>query len=229
MRWPGRVRPSVLRRVFPPTVPRSPHRGCVKKDRVVWFTAMLSRGNLQMKVTGAWWCRAAFWLMCAATTPLLAANWPAWRGPGGSGVATEKNLPLRWSTNENVRWCAPLPDRGNSTPIVWGGRVFVTQSLETESRRTVMCFDRRVGKLLWQSGVTGTEKELSPADNPPCTPSPVTDGRRVIAWFGSPHSPSSSFSSSSSFSQSLVKSRTRMRTSRGGHCTQSLNPALLPI
>jgi outer membrane protein assembly factor BamB len=49
----------------------------------------------------------------------------------------------------------------------------------------VLCFDRRTGKLLWQSGVAWTKKELTADDNPPCTPSPVTDGQRVIAWFGS--------------------------------------------
>jgi len=128
---------------------------------------------------------ASCWLSCVVTFPLLAANWPAWRGPDGTGVTAEKNLPLHWSTNENVRWRTALPDRGNSTPIVWGGRVFVTQAIEPENRRTVMCFDRRDGKLLWQSRVTWTEKEETYPDNPPCTPSPVTDGKRVIAWFGS--------------------------------------------
>src|SRR5258708_3409352 len=67
----------------------------------------------------------------------------------------------------------------------WRGRVFVTQAIEAGSRRTLMYFDRRDGKLLWQSGVTWTEKEETYPDNPPCTPSPVSDGKRVIAWFGS--------------------------------------------
>ncbi len=77
----------------------------------------------------------------------------------------------------------PLPDRGNSTPIVCNDRVFISQAVE--SRRTVMCFDRRDGKLLWQAGPTWTEKEHTYPENPPCTPSPVSDGQRVIAWFGS--------------------------------------------
>jgi outer membrane protein assembly factor BamB len=128
---------------------------------------------------------AVVWLWCALITSANAANWPALRGPDGNGVAKEKNLPLRWSTNENVAWRVPLPDRGNSTPIVWGERVFITQGTEGGARRSVMCFDRRDGKLLWQSAVTWTEKEPSHDDNPPCTPSPVTDGQRVIAWFGS--------------------------------------------
>src|SRR5258708_34737861 len=113
--------------------------------------------------------RTLCWLSCVVTFSLMAANWPGWRGPDGTGVAAEKNLPLHWSTNENVRWRTALPDRGNSTPIVWGGRVFVTQAIEAGSRRTLMYFDRRDGKLLWQSGVTWTEKEETYPDNPPCT------------------------------------------------------------
>jgi outer membrane protein assembly factor BamB len=115
----------------------------------------------------------------------LAGNWPGWRGPDGTGVTTEKNLPTRWSTTENVRWRTPLRERGNSTPIVWGDRVFITQAIEMESRRTLMCFDRTDGKLLWQSGVKYTEKEATHATNPHCSASPVTDGERVIASFAS--------------------------------------------
>lgn len=128
---------------------------------------------------------ALCWICCALTASVSAANWPGLRGAGGSGMAAEKNLPLRWSTNENVRWRVPLPERGISTPVVWGGRIFVTQAMDAGNRRTVMCFDRRTGRLLWQSGVNRTDKEPTHDDNPSCTPSPVTDGRRVIAWFGS--------------------------------------------
>lgn len=126
---------------------------------------------------------AATLFFVASTLAGVTENWPAWRGAGGSGICRETKLPLRWSTNENVRWQATLPDRGNSTPIVWGERVFTTQAVG--SRRTLMCLDRRDGKLLWQCGPTWLEKEETHPENPPCSPSPVTDGRRVIAWFGS--------------------------------------------
>src|SRR5262245_58977559 len=86
------------------------------------------------------------------TLTTLADNWPAWRGPGGNGLCREAPLPVRWSTNDNVRWHVVLPDRGNSTPIVWADRVFVTQAIPKENRRTLMCFNRRDGKLLWQRG-----------------------------------------------------------------------------
>ena len=114
------------------------------------------------------------------TMPAHSANWPAWRGPDGSGVTSEKNIPIRWSATENVRWKIPLPDRGNSTPTIWGDKVFVTQAVEKDHLRTLMCFSRDGGKLLWQKSVTYTAKEESHEDNPHCSASPVTDGERVV-------------------------------------------------
>lgn len=102
-----------------------------------------------------------------------------------NGVTPEKNLPLQWSDKENVRWRVDLPGPGNSSPIVWGPRVFVAQSVRDENRRTLMCFDRTNGKLLWQSGVTYTEKESTQQNNPYCSGSPATDGERVYVCFGS--------------------------------------------
>jgi len=128
-------------------------------------------------------CAAAAWSVSLLSSPARADNWPAWRGAEGSGICRETNLPLRWSTNENVRWRVALPDRGNSTPIVWKEQIFITQTIE--NRRTVSCLKRSTGELLWQAGPTWTGPEQTPPDNPSCTPSPVTDGRRVIAWFGS--------------------------------------------
>src|SRR4051794_31083865 len=54
-------------------------------------------------------------LFCAGVS--LAADWPAWRGPTGDGRSPEKDAPLTWSRTENVRWKAPLPSPGNSTPV----------------------------------------------------------------------------------------------------------------
>ena len=120
--------------------------------------------------------------LCGASR---AGNWPGWRGPGGDGVSDEKNVPLRWSGKENVRWRAPLPDRGNSTPVVWGDRVFVTQAVEKDHRRNLMCFARADGRVLWESGVTYAEREPTNGQNPYCSGSPATDGKVVVAYFGS--------------------------------------------
>lgn len=134
-------------------------------------------------------------------------NWPGWRGPTGQGVSTEKDLPLRWSATENVRWKVPLAAPGNSTPVIWGDRVFVTQASDKTlwpprvppdfpkgtspggwaiaEKRSVLCFDRADGKLLWQRDTIFKERESTHATNPFCSASPVTDGERVIASHGS--------------------------------------------
>lgn len=119
------------------------------------------------------------------TVGTLGDNWPQWRGPMGTGVSAEKGLPLRWSTNENVRWKTPLADRGNSTPVVWGDKVFVTQANEKEGRRSLLCFHRADGRLLWQRGAAFAGKEITHDTNPHGSSSPVTDGDRVVAWYGS--------------------------------------------
>src|SRR2546427_8043163 len=68
-------------------------------------------------------------LTCGCLTASVGAdNWPAWRGPDGQGHCAEKDLPLTWSAKENVRWKTPLADPGNSTPIIWGRRIFLTQA-----------------------------------------------------------------------------------------------------
>ena len=126
------------------------------------------------------WIFAAIW-----PAPAAADDWPAWRGPAGTGVTQETKLPLKWSETENVRWRIKLPQRGNSTPIVWGDRIFLTQPLERDKKRTLMCFDRKRGKLLWQQDVSYTKSAAFHRTNPPCSSSPVTDGKRVIVWHGS--------------------------------------------
>ncbi len=126
---------------------------------------------------------AACWMLSIQTG--VAENWPNWRGPENLGISSESNLPLVWSPDENIAWKVKLPQRGNSTPIVWGDRLFVTQAVEAENRRTLMCFDRSDGTMLWQTGTVYTAEEPTHRTNPYCSASPVTDGQRVIAWFGS--------------------------------------------
>lgn len=139
--------------------------------------------------------------------PADADNWPSWRGPTGQGVSEEKDLPVKWGPTENVRWKTPLPFSGNSTPAIWGDRVFITQSSDrtlwppqvprdfpkgtspggyaVAEKRSVLCFQRADGKLLWQRDTIYKEKESTHGTNPFCSASPVTDGERVIASHGS--------------------------------------------
>jgi outer membrane protein assembly factor BamB len=124
-------------------------------------------------------------LIAASAGPTGAADWPAFRGADGRSVSPDKSLPAEWGPEKNVRWRIHLPERSNGSPIVWGDRVFLAQAVEKDKRRTVMCFDRRDGKLLWQSGVAYAEPESSHPDNPYCSGTPATDGERVVACFGS--------------------------------------------
>ena len=103
-------------------------------------------------------------LLLVLNSALLAAPWPEWRGADGSGISSETDLPLTWSATENVKWKVALPERGNSTPIVWGDRVFITQAVGDE--RLVICFSRQDGKELWRGGAKGVAKEPTHEANP---------------------------------------------------------------
>src|SRR5437762_6750020 len=88
-----------------------------------------------------------------------ADDWPAWRGPTGQGYCVEKHVPTKWSPTENVKWKVPLADQGNSTPIVWKSRIFLTQANKGGTVRSIICFDRADGKQLWKNDVNYPEKE----------------------------------------------------------------------
>jgi outer membrane protein assembly factor BamB len=131
-------------------------------------------------------CRTLILLvLLLVSAPAGAGNWPAWRGPNADGISDERNLPVKWSASENIRWKVPLPEEGNSTPIIWGDRVFLTQALEKGKRRALLAFDRQTGRKLWQQEVPCQVEETSHKQNPPCSGSPVTDGTAVYAHFAS--------------------------------------------
>lgn len=113
------------------------------------------------------------------------ADWPAWRGPTGQGHCDEKGIPLTWSDTENVKWKVPLTEPGNSTPVIWGDKIFLTQAIEGGEKRSLLCLARGDGKLLWQRDVEFTEKEQNWNETWYCNASPVVDGERVIVSFGS--------------------------------------------
>ncbi len=125
-------------------------------------------------------------LLVLFTTTLRAENWPGWRGPRGDGTSAEKNLPTEWSATKNVKWKLKLPSPGNSSPVVWGDRVFLTQSIDKAgTERALLCIDRKTSKILWQKSIPFKDKEPTHATNPYCAATPVTDGERVIASHGS--------------------------------------------
>lgn len=136
-------------------------------------------------------------------------NWPSFRGPQAAGVAEKQNLPDRWDvkTGENIIWRTPIPGLAHSSPIVWGNTIFVTSAISSKADATfrpglygdgdasedrslhrwmIFAVDKRNGKIRWQR--VAVERE--PIDkrhikSTYASSTPVTDGRIVVAWFGS--------------------------------------------
>lgn len=122
-------------------------------------------------------------LACCATAlavVLYAGNWPQWRGPSLNGISPEKNLPLRWSTTENVAWWLAMPDRSGSTPIIWGDHIFLHVA-EGQSLY-LWCVDKAKGTPRWKK-LIGTGNYKSSKQNM-SSPSPVTDGKSVFVMTG---------------------------------------------
>jgi outer membrane protein assembly factor BamB len=140
-------------------------------------------------------------------------NWPQWRGPLANGFSPTADPPVTWSADKNIKWKVPVPGQGESTPIVWGQKIFITTAIKTDREQeqppadnpeapggnpfrierpthyyqfVVQCYDRGTGKLLWQK--TATEEvphEGHHKDHGYASPSPVTDGQVLITSFGS--------------------------------------------
>lgn len=144
----------------------------------------------------------------AAASAALESSWPHWRGPLANGVAPNAKPPVTWSETKNVRWKTELPGKGHSSPIVYGDHVYVLaaapvgeklppvfdsapgvhDSVPVTHRHEymVLAITRRAGKIAWKKVVReefpheGGHTTGSPVSN-----SPVTDGERIYALFGS--------------------------------------------
>lgn len=113
----------------------------------------------------------------------VSSNWPRWRGPNEDGHTPDESLPVKW-TADDVVWQTKLPGQGQSSPIAWGDRVFLTAALDKGAERLVLCVDRRDGKLLWQQSAWKGTPEPVHIMNGWASPSCVTDGEIVVAFFG---------------------------------------------
>src|SRR5262249_15898453 len=114
---------------------------------------------------------------------LRAEDSPQFRGKGGLGIS-EKPLPVHWDATENIRWKAALPGRGLSCPVIANGRVFVTACTgANQDRLHVLCFDTKTGKELWHRQLWATGNTLCHEKTCMAAPTPVTDGKRIIALF----------------------------------------------
>jgi len=113
-----------------------------------------------------------------------AKYWSRWRGPSGQGMVDGDGYPDRWSPTENVRWRTPVPGEGNSSPIVWGDRIFLTTAREGGARLSLLCYRRSDGAPLWEAFAPTSGVEHAHEKNGHASATPVTDGRRVWASFG---------------------------------------------
>ncbi|MEW6207106.1 MAG: PQQ-binding-like beta-propeller repeat protein, partial [Acidobacteriota bacterium] len=140
------------------------------------------------------------------------SNWPQWRGPSGSGISNEKNLPTEWSATKNIRWKTRISGRGHSSPIVWGNRVFLTTSIEglviegAEAVRHVykgqeyrhpdstgatndqtlklICIDSDTGKIVWERTLyQGSVYDNRHRKNTYASATCATDGTGVFVSF----------------------------------------------
>ena len=129
--------------------------------------------------------------------------WPHWRGPNENGLVDQGDPPVEWSETRNIRWKVKIPGLGHATPIVWGDRIFVQTAVQTDKEVEaaepggrqappylfdfrVLALDRKNGKVLWER----TVREAHPHEGLHQTssfasPSGVTDGERLYAYFGS--------------------------------------------
>ncbi len=110
--------------------------------------------------------------------------WPFWRGPSGQGLVASTGYPDTWSDTENVIWKVPVPGRGHSSPVVWGERLFLTTAAADGTSRSVLCFRRSDGKLLWERAVPEAPAEKLYPKNSYASSSATTDGKLVYAYFG---------------------------------------------
>ena len=136
-------------------------------------------------------------------------SWPSFRGPQASGIAEGQHLPDRWDakTGENILWRTPIPGLAHSSPVVWGDRVFVTSAISTDpnasfkpglygdgdasedrskQRWTIFALDKRSGRIAWERvAYEGEPLNKRHMKSTYASATPVTDGRIVVAWFGS--------------------------------------------
>jgi outer membrane protein assembly factor BamB len=110
--------------------------------------------------------------------------WPRWRGPSGQGLVSDTGYPDRWSDSENIVWKTPVPGNGNSSPIVWGDRIFLTTAYDGGRRLSLLAFRRSDGSLLWEKFAPEGRRESVHTKNGNASATALTDGELVYVSFG---------------------------------------------
>jgi outer membrane protein assembly factor BamB len=130
---------------------------------------------------------AAAALSIVFPSPWAERQWPRFRGPSGQGDTDQTALPTSWDKDgRNILWRTKVPGVGNSSPVIWGDHLFLTSSDPKGNERFVHCFRAGDGSLRWTRQVPAHPPEPGVRDkNGYATSTPVTDGERVICFFGS--------------------------------------------
>jgi outer membrane protein assembly factor BamB len=130
--------------------------------------------------------RASLFLFAIVfSAPARATDWPQFRGPDGQGHSGAEGIPLQWSEKQNIKWKVAVPGEGWSSPVVSGGRIWLTCSEKKGKSLRVVCFDKKTGQLLHNVEVL-TPKEPGPhhPQNGFASPTPVLDGSHAYAHVG---------------------------------------------
>jgi outer membrane protein assembly factor BamB len=140
-------------------------------------------------------------LLALASSQALAEDWPAFRGPTGQGHSSETNLPVEWSESRNVRWKTSVPGLGWSSPVIAGGRVWLTTATESRNHGATgatgasrakeytslraLAYDVETGKELVNVELfrLTNARQINPK-NSFASPTPVLDDDRVYVHFG---------------------------------------------
>lgn len=127
----------------------------------------------------------ALWLLlslAAAPASAVDDNWPRFRGPNGTGVSGDKGVPVQWSDKENVLWKVAIPGRGNSSPIIWGDKLFIQSASADGAERWLLCLDANSGDVIWKKTAPGASAHTH-QKNTLASSTPAADGERVYAVF----------------------------------------------
>ncbi|MEX0936231.1 MAG: PQQ-binding-like beta-propeller repeat protein [Pirellulales bacterium] len=130
---------------------------------------------------------AVLWIAATAE-----ADWPQFRGPTGQGISSARNVPIEWSNEKNVVWKQAIPGEGWSSPIVFGGRVYLTAAVRDEGSSEnlslqVLALDAFSGQPLWQREVFSEPAGALPgihSKNSQASPTPLVADDRLYVHFG---------------------------------------------
>jgi outer membrane protein assembly factor BamB len=123
-------------------------------------------------------CGVLFSLGLAAS----AADWSRFRGPNGTGVANDKDVPVEWSDKENIRWKLAIPGKGHSSPVLWGKKLFLQTAATDGHDRALVCVDADKGEILWTKTVAAHTSKMHDR-NSLASSTPATDGERIYCQF----------------------------------------------